>query len=234
MNEEINSKEELKRRAACEAASLVEDGMKVGLGTGSTANYFIERLGRRVTEEGLKIEAIATSSRSEELARKIGIPIMSSFPTVDLDITVDGADEIDPKLNLIKGLGGALLIEKIIAKISRFEVIIADEGKLVKRLGEKSPIPVEVIQFGWEGTLAQFSDMGLEPKLRLLDDNSSEPFQTNQGNLILDCFTKPLEDPEIVAREIKSITGVVDHGLFINLAQKAIIAYPDRIGILEI
>lgn len=222
--------EDLKKEAARVAAGYVKDGMRLGLGTGSTATYFIQFVGQKVKEEGIKVEAIATSSVSENQARELGIPLMDKFPRQMIDLTVDGADEIDPDLNLVKGLGGALLMEKIVAARSKMEIIIADESKLVSALGTKSPIPVEVVKFGYEATQMELEKIGLKPRLRM-KKGSEEAFITDQGNYILDCYTSPLSNVPDTAQRIKSIIGVVDHGLFVGLAHKAVIA--TRNGIKE-
>jgi ribose 5-phosphate isomerase A len=222
MNEK-NKKESLKEMAALKAAGFIKNGMLVGLGTGSTATYFIQELGRRVRQEKLNIQCLATSRQSEALARQLSIPLVKNFPLQKIDITVDGADEVGPALGLIKGLGGALLMEKIVAQNTEMEIIIADESKLVNKLGSLSPVPVEVVKFGYEATAQALSSLGFEAKLRLQSDNSS-PFITDEQNYILDCFTGPMADPLALSREIKLITGVVDHGIFLGLAQLAIIA----------
>lgn len=208
-----------KKVAADKAISFIRDGMMVGLGTGTTAYWAIEGIGRRLKEEGLKIRAIATSNRSEEQARSLGIPIVSFASVGQIDITIDGADEADNHLNLIKGGGGALLREKIVATNSGQLIIIADERKLVKNLG-KFPLPVEVVVFGWEKTFQKLKLLGCVPVLRMDKD---KPYITDNNNYIIDCSFGEMGDPVKLHNDINFITGVVDNGLFINLATKLII-----------
>lgn len=215
------------RRAAAEAAALlVEHGMVVGLGTGGTAAYFIDALIRRVREENLKITAIPTSLRSDRQARDGGIP-MASFATVrELDLTVDGADQIlRGSLDLVKGLGGALLREKIVAAASKQLVIIADSSKLVDHLGGKIPVPVEVVKFGWESTAARIEKLGGLPARRWPNE-SDQPFQTDGGNYILDCTFGSLNDPKGLELALSHTIGVVESGLFIGMASVAFVANP--------
>ncbi len=212
-----------KKVAADKAISFIRDGMMVGLGTGTTAYWAIEGIGRRLKEEGLKIRAIATSNRSEEQARSLGIPIVSFASVEQIDITIDGADEADGHLNLIKGGGGALLREKIVATNSSQLIIIADERKLVKNLG-KFPLPVEVVVFGWEKTFQKLKLLGCAPVLRVDKD---KPYITDNNNYIIDCSFGEIDDPVKLHSDINFITGVVDNGLFINLATKLIIGMED-------
>ncbi|MBS1915264.1 MAG: ribose-5-phosphate isomerase RpiA [Bacteroidetes bacterium] len=210
----------LKQLAAEKAVEQVESGMIVGLGTGSTAYWAIEKIGEKVKSKQLNIKAIATSKRSEEQARGLGIPIIS-FAEIDaIDITIDGADESDHNLHLIKGGGGALLREKIVASNSRKLVIVADESKLVQHLG-KYALPVDVVTFGWEKTFQKLEALGCIPKLRLDD---GKPYLTDNANYILDCAFGEIHDPATLHEKINAITGVVDNGLFINLASQLIIA----------
>lgn len=213
------------RRAAAEAAAnLVETGMVVGLGTGSTAAHFIDALIRRVRDEGLKITAIPTSLRSDRQARDGGIP-MASFATVrQVDLTVDGADQIlRGSLDLVKGLGGALLREKIVAAASKRLIVIADSSKLVDRLGGKIPVPVEVVRFGWESTATRIERLGCTPVRRWPKD-TDQPFQTDSGNYILDCTFGPLDDPKGLEQALSDTIGVVESGLFIGMADVAFVA----------
>jgi ribose 5-phosphate isomerase A len=221
------------RQAAAEAAAtLVENGMVVGLGTGSTAAHFIAALIRRVRDEGLDITAIPTSVRSEEQARAGGIRLVTFAEVKQVDLTVDGADQIQPgSLNLVKGLGGALLREKIVAATSRRLVIIADASKLVDRLGGKVPVPVEVIPFGWETTATRIVALGCVPVLRMAKDNG-QPLRTDGGNLILDCAFPPLDDPEGLEKALSQTVGVVENGLFIGLADTALVANADGVTTL--
>lgn len=218
----------VKQLAAEKAVEYVEDGMKVGLGTGSTAYWAIRKLGERVSE-GLKITAVATSRASEEQARELGIPLVAFGDIDSLDLTIDGADELDNSLQLIKGGGGALLREKIVASNSTRMIVIADEGKVVSTLG-KFPLPVEIVPFAWEWTVAELAKLGCQPELRR---NGEELYKTDNGNYIADCrFVEEIESAPKLALTIQSIPGVVDHGLFIGIAAMAIVGKHD--GSIEI
>ena len=208
-----------KQIAAEKAVSFLEDGMTIGLGTGTTAWWAIEKIGEKVKKEGWKIRAIATSVRSEEQARSLGIPIFSFAEIATIDITIDGADEADGDLHLIKGGGGALLREKIVATNSRQMIVVADESKKVKTLG-KFPLPVEVVLFGWERTFEKLRLLGCEPKRRM---NPEAPYLTDNGNYIVDCAFGKIGDPADLHERINAITGVVDNGLFINIASKLVL-----------
>ncbi|HEX4850042.1 MAG TPA: ribose-5-phosphate isomerase RpiA [Puia sp.] len=209
-----------KKLAADEAIKLVSNGMTVGLGTGSTAFFAIEGIGRRIKEESLHIRAIATSERSDAQARSLQIPMVSFTDFDQIDLTIDGADEADHDLNLIKGGGGALLREKIVASNSRQLIIIGDESKLVKQLG-KFPLPVEVVKFGLEKTFQKLKALGCTPTLRLAN---GKPYITDNNNFIIDCLFKGIPDPKTLHDQINSIVGVVENGLFIHLATQLIIA----------
>lgn len=217
----------VKQLAAEKAVEYVEDGMKVGLGTGSTAYWAIRKLGERVSE-GLKITAVATSRASEEQARELGIPLVAFGDIDSLDLTIDGADELDNSLQLIKGGGGALLREKIVASNSTRMIVIADEGKVVSTLG-KFPLPVEIVPFAWEWTVAELAKLGCQPELRR---NGEELYKTDNGNYIADCRFEAIESAPKLALTIQSIPGVVDHGLFIGIAAMAIVGKHD--GSIEI
>lgn len=210
--------ETYKRLAAERALPLVQTGMTVGLGTGSTVRYFIEGLGRLVAQ-GLKIEAVSTSIETAERARMAGIPLPETVQR-PLDLAVDGADEIDPACNCIKGHGGALLREKIVAGASRRFVLVADESKLVDQLG-RGPVPVEVLPFLWEVTSARVASLGGRAALRLTD---GRPYHTDNGNLILDVTFAALEDPAGLGQRLHAVAGVIEHGLFIGMARSAIVA----------
>jgi ribose 5-phosphate isomerase A len=211
-----------KRQAAEAAANLVEDGMIVGLGTGSTATFLIDALIARV-QTGLRIQAIATSERSAAQAAAGNIRVLTFADTSSIDLDIDGADEIEPKtLALIKGLGGALLREKIVAAASRRFVVIADDSKLVAKLGEHTPIPVEVSPFGWQSTARQLGELGARPTPR--HSPHGDLFVTDGGNMILDCLFGPLDDPAAIDRAIRDIVGVFETGLFLGLASQAIVA----------
>ena len=212
----------LKQLAAARAVEYVESGMVLGLGTGSTASYAIQMLGERLRDGRLKhIVGIPTSSGSARLATEVGVPLttLQEHPTVDL--TIDGADEIDPQLNLIKGQGGALLHEKIVARASRREIIIADDAKLVQVLGTRSPLAVEVIPFGWPSYVQSLRALGCDPVLRMQGD---KPYLSDEGNYIVDCRFKRIDDPAELERCINLIPGVVENGLFVGLASLAIVA----------
>jgi ribose 5-phosphate isomerase A len=211
-----NNEKELAGRAA---AKLVNDGDIVGLGTGSTAYFAVIALGERV-KAGLKITGIPTSNATAELARSVGIPLttLDQHPAIDIDI--DGADEVDSHLNLIKGGGGALLREKVIAAASKKFIVVADHGKVVSMLG-KFPLPVEIIAFARAVVEPKIARLGASIKMRTRPDGS--PYITDNGNPILDCSFGKIEDPPALARALTNIPGVVEHGLFIGLASKAII-----------
>ncbi len=200
-------------------ADMVEDGMNVGLGSGSTAEAFVAALGERVAG-GLQVRAVSTSERTTRRAVEFGVELVSLAEAPVLDLGVDGADEIDPSVNLVKGRGGALLYEKIVADACQRWVIVASSEKLVERLGSRIPLPVEVVPFGWEQTARAIREIGLEPHLRTTA--SGDPFLTDGGHLILDCQTLPLDNPAALAAHLKATTGVVDHGLFIGMADMAI------------
>jgi ribose 5-phosphate isomerase A len=204
-----------KRVAAEYAASLVVDGMTVGLGSGSTAEIAVEILGRRF-REGLRFVGVPTSSRTAEIAQSFGIPLRRLDERSFLDINIDGADEVDPHLNLVKGRGGALTREKLVASAAQRFVVIIDESKRVSRLGERAPIPIEVVAFGWPTTRHRLELLGLTCELR----GGSEPYLTSNGNYILDCRASGPVDlaDETLAEAIKLQTGVVDHGLFLGMA----------------
>jgi ribose 5-phosphate isomerase A len=221
-----------KRAAAETAAAMIEDGMVVGLGTGSTARFAIEALIRRV-REGLRIRAIPTSERSAAQARDGGIPLTSFTEHRRLDITIDGADEIEiGSLSLIKGLGGALLREKIVAVASDRLVIVADGRKLVDRLGATVPVPVEVVPFGWETTADRLRRLGTEPQPRR--DADGKLFCTDGGNRILDCQFGAIGDPAALDLAIGQTVGVVETGLFIGIAKLALVAGDNGVRRLEI
>ena len=209
-----------KQVAATKAISFIENGMTVGLGTGSTAYWAIEGIGHRIHAEGLEIKAIATSKKTEAQALSFGIPIFSFAEINQIDITIDGADEADDDLNLIKGGGGALLREKIVASNSRELIIIVDESKLVHYLG-KFPLPVEVFVFGFEKTLQKLQELGCTNHLRM---ENNQPYITDNSNYIIDCSFGEIKDPASLHDRINSITGVADNGLFVRMASKLIVA----------
>ncbi len=209
----------VKQLAAEKAVSFLESGMTIGLGTGSTAYWAIEKIGEKVNKEKWKIRAIATSTRSEEQARRLGIPIVDFSSFKSIDVTIDGADEVDAELQLIKGGGGALLREKIVATNSKHMIVVADESKWVKCLG-RFPLPVEVVLFGWERAFEKLQLLGCEAQRRM---NGKEPFLTDNGNYIVDCAFGEIKHAPELHESINAITGVVDNGLFINIASKLVL-----------
>jgi len=214
-----------KAAAGRRAAEFVSDGMMVGLGTGSTAEYAIRRLAERVKEDGLRITAVSTSLRTELLARESGIALVDINGVGHIDLTIDGADEIDHAFNMIKGGGGALLREKVVARASRLEVIVIDPAKLVDRLGRNWPVPVEVVPFGWAQTARALHALGCEAKLR--GPSEDRPYRTDNGNVLLDCRFPIIGNPAELEKKINAVPGVVESGLFIGLAHRLIIGHPD-------
>ena len=217
--------EQEKEAAGRAAAKLVRDGDIVGLGTGSTAYFAVVALGERV-KAGLKIIGIPTSVQTADLARQLGIPLTTLDEHPKIDITIDGADEVDPKLNLIKGGGGALLREKVVASVTKKIVVVADSGKIVPVLG-KFPLPVEVILFARTVVEKKIALLGASPKLRTKPDGS--PFLTDNGNQILDCSFEKIADPPALALTLSNTPGIVEHGLFIGLASLALVGRGDRV-----
>lgn len=216
-----DTRQELKLHAAQRALSLVESGMTVGLGSGSTATLWINLLGQKVKEKALKIRAIASSEDSERLGRSYGIPIVTFNEISSVDLTIDGADEIAPGLALIKGGGGKLLREKIVAGASKQFVVIADESKLVDKLG-RFPLPIEVIPMATPLVKNSLAQLGFTPTVRIAQNG--KPYITDEGNVILDCSGILIDDPNQLAQKLDSIVGVVEHGLFLHMATLAIIA----------
>ena len=219
----------LKKMAGEEAAGYIEDGMVLGLGTGSTVYYTILRIGELV-KDGYDLVGIPTSKKTEEMARSLNIPIGSLDDYPNIDLTIDGADEVDPRLNLIKGMGGALVREKIVAASSRKEIIVVDESKIVRRLGTRSPLPVEVIPFGAGFVRERLKVLGGNPKIR---ENDGKTFISDNGNIILDTVFDAIDRPEQLERDINSIPGVVENGLFLGLADMVIVGHEDGPEILE-
>lgn len=222
---------EWQRRAAESAVCYVESGMVVGLGSGNTAAFALRRIGQLLRTGRLHgTVAVPTSQAVAASAREHGIPLttLEEHPTVD--VTIDGADEVDPDLNLVKGLGGALLHEKIVARASRCEIIAVDERKLVPRLGVRGPLPVEVVPFGWPVVARALSDLGGQPTRRSRD---GVPVLTDEGNFILDCRFAGIEDPWALGQAIHAIPGVVEHGLFLGLTSMVIVAGPQGLCLLR-
>ena len=210
-----------KKIAAGKAVEYVKNGMTLGLGTGSTAYWAIQGIGELV-KQGLSVRAVATSMQSDSLARELEIP-MVPFAEIDkIDLTIDGADEVDDQLNLIKGGGGALLREKIVAAATKFYIIIVDESKLVRQLG-KFPLPVEVAPFGWELTRRQLQALGCTPHMRMTDD---KPYLTDNSHYILDCSFGNIPDPALLHQQVSGITGVMEDGFFIGMADVVVVGSP--------
>lgn len=228
--------DELKRKAAEQAVAHVESGMKLGLGTGSTAAVFVALLARRVAD-GLDIICVPTSEATRLQAERLGIPLTTLDEEPRLDLTIDGADEIDAELRLIKGGGGALLREKIVAAASERMFVIADAAKKVAMLG-RFALPIEVVPFGLRSTRLhltdQAADAGCNGDIRLRRAPDGQPFVTDSGNFILDCAFGRIEEPELLADAIGVVPGVVEHGLFLGLADKAFIAGPAGIETISI
>ena len=224
------NRDELKRAAAMRAIEEVEDGMVLGLGTGSTAFFVVERLGRRVAA-GLRVVGIPTSERTAAQARGLGIPIATFAEYQTLDLTIDGADEVElGNLDLIKGLGGALLREKIVAAASRRLVIVVDQEKLVERLGEHTPVPVEVTQFGWQATAVALAKLGCITERRYTA--GEQPYVTDSGNYILDCRFGPLADPGGIEKSIAMMVGTVESGLFVGRSSLVLAATRTGVEVL--
>ena len=227
--------DDYKMAAAKAALDLIEDGMKVGLGTGSTAAMFIDLLGARV-KEGLDVVCVPTSKVSEVQAANLGIALTTLDDEPFLDVTVDGADEIDEDLRLIKGGGGALLREKIVAMSSDRMVVIADDSKVVETLG-KFPLPVEVDRFGLRSTLEMIAavtkELGLREELKVREAEGGGFFQTDGGHYIVDCFYEQIPEPEDLSDCLAMLPGVVDSGLFIGIAERALIGGPDGVEVFE-
>ena len=212
----------LKKQTGEYAVNLVDSGMVVGLGSGSTAIFATRRIAHSLDSGDLTdIVAIPTSLATEAAAIELGIPLTTLAEHPRIDITIDGADEVDPDFNLIKGGGGAHLREKIVAQATERLVIVADASKLVNQLGTTWAIPVEVIPFGWQSQAAYLESLGAKPKLRM---NGDAPFQTDQGNLILDADFGRIADPGALARQLESRAGIVEHGLFIGMARDVVVA----------
>lgn len=215
--------DEGKRGAGERAAQAIESNMTLGLGTGSTVFFFLESLGSRLAEGGLKgVVGVPTSLGTEELARRFGIPMTTLEEAGEIDLTVDGADEVDPTLDLIKGMGGALVREKMVVQATCRFLVIVDESKLVSRLGVRSPLPVEVVQFGWASHLPFLDALGCTVTRRL--GVQGEPFLTDNGNYVLDCtFSDGIPDPKALDTALARRAGIVDHGLFLGVADEVLV-----------
>ncbi len=219
--------------AGRDAATSVASGMRLGLGTGSTVAFFLEHLGARIARGELSgVVGVPTSVRTEKAARRLGIALAALEDVGTLDLTVDGADEVDPGLDLVKGLGGALLREKMVAQASIRMLVIVDDSKLVGRLGEIAPVPVEVAPFGHASHMGWLRDLGAEPSVR--GDGNGHPYRTDNGNLIVDCrFPEGVEDPAGLERRLARRAGVVESGLFLGLATEAVVAGPGGVRRME-
>jgi len=223
-------RDQLKRAAALRAIEEVEDGMVVGLGTGSTAAFVVEELAARVAD-GLQVVGIPTSERTAAQARRLGIPIATFAEHQRLDLTIDGADEVAlGTLDLIKGLGGALLREKIVAAASNQLIIVVDQEKLVESLGEHTPVPVEVTQFGWQVTAITLARLGCTPQRRYT--SGEQPYVTDSGNYILDCRFGPLADPSLIEQRIATTVGTVESGLFVGRTSIVVVASTTGVEVL--
>jgi ribose 5-phosphate isomerase A len=225
-------RDELKRQAAVAAVDCVESGMVVGLGTGSTAVHAIREIGRRLKAGKLKdIVGIPTSSAAMQTAREVGIPLVTLAEKPEIDVTIDGADEVDPKLNVIKGMGGALLWEKIVAQVTRRWIIVVDGSKRVTRLGTLSPLPVEVVRFGWTSQLAHLESLGAKVDLRR--NGEGEPYLTDEQHYICHCRFEGIDDPPALDRRLKSRAGIVEHGMFLGLASDVFVAAASGVEVLR-
>jgi ribose 5-phosphate isomerase A len=223
---------QLKRQAAERAVEFVESGMVVGLGHGSTAAFAVHRIAELLRDGRLRnILGVACSRQVEDEAKQLEIPLTTLDEHSTVDLTIDGADEVDPHLNLIKGGGGALLREKLVAQASRREIIVVDESKLSPALGTHSPVPVEVVVFGWQVQVAYLESLGARLISRQKSDGT--PFKTDQANLILDCHFGPIQDPTHLATRLSERAGIVEHGLFLGLATDVIVAGGEGIRHLE-
>lgn len=222
----------LKRLAAIHAVRFLEPGMTVGLGTGSTAVHAVHEIARLHTAGKLSgLQTFATSSEIARLAASVGLPLINAEGPQVIDVTIDGADEVDPRLNLIKGGGGALLHEKIVAQATRREIIVVDESKMSPRLGTRHRLPVEVIPFGRSSQQTFLEELGGHPTLRA--GAGGVPFVTDEGNHIYDCAFGPIENLEELAAELRSRTGIVEHGLFLGMTHDLIIGTPQGIRHLQ-
>lgn len=219
----------MKKMAGEKAVEYVEDGMILGLGTGSTVEYTLRKLGELV-KDGLKIKGIPTSMHTRKIAKECNIPLTTLEENPEIDLTIDGADEVDSELNLIKGGGGALTREKIIAYHSKKEIIVIDETKIVKALGTAVPLPVEVVKYGWTSTKKALEELGCTAELRKI---INDPYLTDNSNYILDCGFERIEEPEQIEKDINNIPGVVENGLFIGLVDEIIVGSKQGIVTLE-
>ena len=219
----MNKAEELKEAAGIKAVDFIHPGMLVGLGTGSTAEFAIEELSKRIKDGRLSdISCVPSSERTRNLAEILGLDLVELNSERKIDVTIDGADEIDPDFNLIKGGGGALLREKVLAQNSERNIIVVDQSKLSQHLGESFPVPVEVLEFALETEKGYLESLGGDARLRIAQNNS--PFLTDQGNLIIDWSFGKMKNPSSIADQMSQRAGIIEHGLFIGTASDIIIA----------
>ncbi|GAX08027.1 MAG TPA: ribose-5-phosphate isomerase RpiA [Lactobacillus sp.] len=219
----MKTQDELKKIAGYKAAELVEDGMTVGLGTGSTVRYLLDALGERIKKDGVHFTGVPTSNRTAEYGRKLGMEIKSLDDVDTIDITIDGADEVDPQINGIKGGGGAQTWEKLVATNSKECAWIVDESKVVDQLG-KFPLPVEVLAYGHHQLVKRLADLGYKPEVRQKD---GKLFRTDEGNIIVDLHLDKIAAPYDLADELSNMTGVVEHGLFLDMTKTVVIGTQD-------
>jgi ribose 5-phosphate isomerase A len=224
---ETEMQDDAKRRAGEKAAEYVKDGQLVGLGTGSTTKFAVEKIGQMV-QSGLDIKGVPTSRATERLALDLGIPLLDLNEVIKLDVAIDGADEVDPDFNMIKGGGGALTREKLVALAASKRVFVVDDTKLVERLGQTRLLPVEVLPFAWSLSARLLIGTGCKVILR---KEGEKVFETDNGNYILDCEYGPIEDAGALEQRIKLLPGVVECGLFISMADAVIVAYDDRVEV---
>jgi ribose 5-phosphate isomerase A len=227
---ELSPQDRLKKLAAERAVEAVKSGMKLGLGTGSTSWFVVQRIGERMASgELFGIVGVPTSKRTEEQARSLGIPVATLDEHPELDLAIDGADEVDPNLDLVKGRGGALLREKMVEAAAKQFIVVVDESKLVGGLGVSGAMPVEVVQFCWSHQASLLAELGCEAKRRMDGDR---PYVTDNGNYIVDLFFRePIRDPRATASAIESVIGVVEHGLFLGMADQVVIAGKDGVSV---
>ena len=219
------STEDRVARLALQVANEFESGQVLGLGSGSTAEAVVRAIGERMgAEAGFRVSGVATSTRTQTLAESLGIQVHDLSEVDSIDLGFDGADEIDPRLNVVKGRGGALLYEKLVAEICSDYIVVSTSEKLVDRLGTRVPLPVEIIPYGWRHTAQRITALSLKPTLR---ERENQPFKTDAGNFVLDCISDSSRDLLVVAHDIKATTGVVEHGIFPYLARRAAIVDPD-------
>ncbi len=227
MMETLSAVERAKKAAGEKVAAMVEPGMRLGLGTGSTAAWAIRALGRRVREEGLRVVGVPTSYAAEQLARAEGIPLVTPADVEELDLAFDGADEVSPELHLIKGRGAAHTREKVVASMARRFVVLVDASKLVDRLGTRHPVPIEVLPMAAEPVRRQLRRMGAEPVLRM-GKGKDGPVVTDQGFWVIDArFPGGIDDPNALSITLSTMPGVLDHGLFLGLATDVLVGQAD-------